>query len=806
MTLDDVEATLVLPCLDEAATLGPLLEECRAVLGADAGVRWAILVVDNGSRDGSPEVAARHGVEVLRCAERGYGAAVDAGLRAARTPWVLYADADGTYDPRDARRLLAHARAHPGTDLVVGSRLAGTIEPGAMPALHRYLGTPVLSALYRGLHGVALGDVNSGLRCVRREAYLRWGVRAPGMEFASAMLVAAAAAGASVRELPIGLRRGPAGRAPHLRPWRDGLRHLRVLLGAAAWRVPLIVLLVLATVGLTGLITPGAWYADDVTLRLQVEALLRGELALQATPHHHLQDWGWSTHGAQQLWGLGLPLIRLPFEAAAAAMGAGPFPDRVVLVLVLVVSLSLWLRGAQGALAGRPAVVGSLTTVVFLHPVLLALLSARLAVYEEVIAVSVWLALAQLGCLAALATVPQPRRARWWLGLVVLSALSVSVRPTALAPALASVLLGAPWVTGRVRGAGLLLAALGPVALATTNTLRFDHPLEFGYALNLSLSPLNELSLRFGSPVAELPWGAALRELAGVLFQVTSLTGEDVYAEGVHPWQAPVLRFRELYFPSFGWPEAVAAGAGLQALWATRRARDVAAMWSRWGVLAGLPLVLFYARAPSLTSRYALDLYPVLVALGASAVLHHAARGRHVAHALTGVLVVAAVLGLAATREGPYVPRYPLSLRLLEAKLQRARLGRTVVPPPLPAEQSCPGSHDPSMLADGLDWDRAGDCSVGPFTSVFLPRTRCVVLVVGGAVVPEAVRARADWTPLLHARVSPLGEGRTELELCRPEPPEPSAVPTMLSVAFASPRVLAEVTRGARLYEVRAVR
>jgi hypothetical protein len=277
-----------------------------------------------------------------------------------------------------------------------------------------------------------------------------------------------------------------------------------VLLGSAAWRVPLIVLLVLATVGLTHVIAPGAWYADDVTQRLQVEALLRGELTLQRAPHHHLQDWGWSTHGAQQLWGLGVPLLRLPFEATSSALGAGPFPDRLVLVLVLVVSLSLWLRGAQAALGHSRLSAALLTAVVYLHPVLLALLGARLAVYEEVIAVGVWLALAQLGCLAVLVSAPAPRRARWWLGLMGLAALSVLVRPTALAGALASVLLGAPWVAGRVRVLGLAVAALGPLVLATTNTLRFDHPLEFGYALNLSLSPLNELALRFGSPVAEL--------------------------------------------------------------------------------------------------------------------------------------------------------------------------------------------------------------------------------------------------------------------------------------------------------------
>lgn len=229
---EDRAATLVLPCLDEAATLPALLAEARAALDAD-DVPWTILVADNGSTDGSVDIALAAGAEVVHVATRGYGAAVDGGLRAARTRWAVYADADGTYRPADAVALRRRAE-ETGADLVLGARLAG-VEAGAMPWLHHRLGTPILSLLIRWLHGARISDCNSGIRCVRTEAYAGWDVRSSGMEYASALLIRAAVAGARVVEVPVTLRRGPASRQPHLRTWRDGMRHLLVILAGAPW-------------------------------------------------------------------------------------------------------------------------------------------------------------------------------------------------------------------------------------------------------------------------------------------------------------------------------------------------------------------------------------------------------------------------------------------------------------------------------------------------------------------------------------------------------------------------------------------
>jgi len=205
-------------------------EACRS--DAMSGRPIEVLVADNGSTDGSVAVAEAGGARVVRCAPRGYGAALQCGIAAAEHPIVAYADADGSYDFREAPALIAALEAQ-DADLVVGSRFAGDIRPGAMPWAHRYLGTPVLTALINLLHrgtNQRLTDCNAGLRVVRREACASWDVKAAGMEFASQMLVLALRAGARVTESPVTLRPDLRSRPPHLARWRDGMRHLLVIL------------------------------------------------------------------------------------------------------------------------------------------------------------------------------------------------------------------------------------------------------------------------------------------------------------------------------------------------------------------------------------------------------------------------------------------------------------------------------------------------------------------------------------------------------------------------------------------------
>jgi glycosyltransferase involved in cell wall biosynthesis len=225
--MDDVELTILMPCLNEAATVAACVDAAQVAL-RELGVPGEVVVADNGSTDGSRDLAAAHGARVVPVAERGYGAALLAGIEAARGRYIVMADADLSYDFTEAGRYLDKLRE--GYDLVMGNRFDGAIEPGAMPPLHRYVGNPVLSGLGRLFFGSPVGDFHSGMRGFRRDALIGLHLRTTGMEFASEMIVRASLARLRIGEVPTTLRPDRRGRPPHLRTWRDGWRHLRFLL------------------------------------------------------------------------------------------------------------------------------------------------------------------------------------------------------------------------------------------------------------------------------------------------------------------------------------------------------------------------------------------------------------------------------------------------------------------------------------------------------------------------------------------------------------------------------------------------
>lgn len=233
MTAEDppCDLSVVLPCLDEEQTIAICVEKARAALDR-LGIAGEVLVVDNGSTDRSVELAEAKGARVVRCPVRGYGAALQFGFRAARGRWLLMADADDSYDLGELGAFAEQLRA--GHPFVMGTRLRGRVEPGAMPLLNRYLGTPVLTAILNWLFSMRISDCNCGMRAIDRQRYLGLGVTSPGMEFASEMIVKAAIHQIPITEVPITLHKDKRGRPPHLRPWRDGWRHLRLLL----WHAP----------------------------------------------------------------------------------------------------------------------------------------------------------------------------------------------------------------------------------------------------------------------------------------------------------------------------------------------------------------------------------------------------------------------------------------------------------------------------------------------------------------------------------------------------------------------------------------
>lgn len=217
--------SFVIPCLNEEKTLPLVLDDIGS---AQLPYPHEVVVADNGSTDGSIAIAEARGARVVRCPERGYGAALQAGIHNAENTIIVFADADSTYDFGEAPKLIQRL-VESDADMVIGSRLDGSIQKDAMPFLHRYLGTPVLTWLINRLHAGPhnhVRDCNSGFRCFKKFSFLSWNVRSPGMEFASEMLIKALRHQAKLEFVPITLRSNPKDRIPHLRTWRDGMRHL----------------------------------------------------------------------------------------------------------------------------------------------------------------------------------------------------------------------------------------------------------------------------------------------------------------------------------------------------------------------------------------------------------------------------------------------------------------------------------------------------------------------------------------------------------------------------------------------------
>ncbi len=222
-----LELTILMPCLNEAETLATCIVKAQAFLDR-AGIEGEVLIADNGSTDGSREIAAGLGARVVPVEQKGYGAALLGGIAAAHGRFIIMGDADDSYDFSALDAFVARLRD--GAELVMGNRFEGGIAAGAMPPLHRYLGNPVLSFIGRLFFRIDTGDFHCGLRGFNAEAIRRLDLQTTGMEFASEMVVRSALAGLRIEEVPTALKPDGRSRPPHLRTWRDGWRHLKFLL------------------------------------------------------------------------------------------------------------------------------------------------------------------------------------------------------------------------------------------------------------------------------------------------------------------------------------------------------------------------------------------------------------------------------------------------------------------------------------------------------------------------------------------------------------------------------------------------
>jgi len=252
----EVEVTIVMPCLNEALTVGTCVGKALTAL-KNGNIQGEVVIADNGSTDGSQEIATKLGARVVPVSRRGYGAALQAGIAAAKGRYIIMGDSDDSYDFGNIAPFVERLRG--GDELVMGNRFRGGIKPGAMPWHHRYIGNPVLSGILNLFFHTPIGDAHCGLRGFRKDSYEKLGLTTTGMEFASEMVVKASLNKQKISEVPIILYPDGRDRPPHLRSFRDGWRHLRFLLLLCPLWLYLIPATLLLTVGL-GLmawLTPG---------------------------------------------------------------------------------------------------------------------------------------------------------------------------------------------------------------------------------------------------------------------------------------------------------------------------------------------------------------------------------------------------------------------------------------------------------------------------------------------------------------------------------------------------------------------
>ena len=225
-----VDITIVMPCLNEVQCLPHCIANAREALrriAEEYELTGEIVIADNGSSDGSQALATSLGARVVPVAQRGYGAALIGGGKAARGKYILMGDADGSYDFTDGVAMIG--KLEDGAELCMGSRFKGGITPGAMPWKNRYIGNPVLTGILNLFFRAGISDAHSGLRAIRKDAFVSLGLSGAGMEFASEMVIKAALRRLRIAETPVKLLPDLRDRPPHLRPWRDGWRHLRYL-------------------------------------------------------------------------------------------------------------------------------------------------------------------------------------------------------------------------------------------------------------------------------------------------------------------------------------------------------------------------------------------------------------------------------------------------------------------------------------------------------------------------------------------------------------------------------------------------
>lgn len=571
----------------------------------------------------------------------------------------------------------------------------------------------------------------------------------------------------------------------------------------------------------------GQWYSPSSHYRRQTDSLLRGTLALSRSPTDTTHDLTWSEGGVHQVWGLGVPLWRLPFEAVARVFGFQAFPDRLAfaaaLALWAVIVLSLLTPAkhpseTSEASHGRNSLIVGL---ILLCPVFLELCNSRFDIYEEAVAYEY---LFGTGILAGLLTHLRSSTYRGAVLLALFAGLGPLIRPTLIFYGIGTV-AALILVQPKARTLRGIIAigsafAMGPLLVLATNHLRFGHPMEFGHQLNLQHLFGSMYATRFDHPFAKEPLTSSARELIGLLFGTPDLNDFDLYRKCFFPAQSPTVRWRNLYLRTYdvSWLVGMVAGAGFAArsirfLRSSAPSRDrtrhqgavTAAIWS---LCATIPLCGFYLRNEVISSRYLIDFAPAFVAALSALILGFDlpvrsvnARTKSMRVAAYGFIVWIAVEGL-LTQPLPPRPRaltYPewLSIHNRQDHAPRLRVGSLStgsMPIGSVAPDSVPPFHVPwdGIPHNGAGWDKV----TGDTASV-------VILFVDGPQFIQVdvhppkntsqaapwVRAKLDREHLPLTSITKLPEGRIRL-IFEVRNTEKKAQLQVLFLAFGPPEAL----------------
>lgn len=599
------------------------------------------------------------------------------------------------------------------------------------------------------------------------------------------------------------------------------------LLVAGAW-----VALWLGFAWCIGLRSWGLWYSPSLAHRLQTEALWHGTFALQPTPYGQMADWAWG-NGSQHVWGLGVGLVRLPFEAAAKTVGAFGFPDRITLLLIFVV-VSLLSASAFTTVNAWERFALALPVVA--APAFVILCRTRLAVYEESVAYAHLWAVAMASMLLRFAT---RRRDGDLVGACALAGVAPLFRPTLVFDAAVTVALAVALRVAspgpRKAWASIVVAGVvfvtGLALVGFVDVRRFGSAFETGQLLNVSYIPTDQAAKLFGYPFRAEPFGRAAAELVSSLVLPARWNFPSWYASGIHPWQSATVRFREIYFTPFtSWQLAVVAVAWCAvaaAFVAVRRRPElraivaapvgIAALWSAAVVASQF---LFYLWAPSMTSRYAVD-FAAPVGVGTSALLLMLFRATaRVAPEATAAQLRAALAGLVALWVGHDVAAAAIApshaaAPLFDAAQVAAALQRPPVEAhPLPTTYRCGDTPESvGIKFNGSGWTSPGSCEVHAATMLFLPPTACVrVHVVAAAAAPPLgpeqttfVRAKLGLSEMRRVADEPAGDGRA-LTFCAPADHRvnPYGI-ELLYLGWTAPETLSPTIRPFRLLDVTEV-